>query len=161
MASHLTNYIVAYGYLAFFVIILLQELGIPGLPNELVLFYFGYICRQTSLSYPIVICLVIFADILGSYLLFMLFYHGKDWLAKIKPRWIKIPDKKIESLKVKLASKNGKNIFIAKLTPFLRIYTSIAAGLLQIEPLLYSRIVFITAIIWSGGWVSAGWLFHF
>ena len=89
MSGLLTNYIITYGYLAIFGIVLLQELGMPGLPNELVLLYFGYLGRQAGLSYPLVICLVVTADITGSFILYFLFYYGRSWLVRIKPSWIK------------------------------------------------------------------------
>ena len=161
MSGLLTNYIITYGYLAIFGIVLLQELGMPGLPNELVLLYFGYLGRQAGLSYPLVICLVVTADITGSFILYFLFYYGRSWLVRIKPAWIKIPVKKIDSLKEKIASHKGRNIFMAKLTPFVRSYLPVVAGLLQVDAGLYGRIVFVTAFIWTGGWVTAGWLIHF
>lgn len=161
MSILLTDYIVTYGYLSIFCIVLLQELGMPGLPNELVLFYFGYISRQADLFYPYVISLVILADMTGSFLLYLIFYHGKDWLMRIKPKWLPLPLQKIDSLKLKIASHNGRNIFIAKLTPFVRSYTPVIAGLLHVQPAFYGRIILVAAIIWSGGWVTAGWLLHF
>lgn len=160
MQDLLINYFVVYGYLAIFAVVLLQELGMPGLPNELVLFYFGYLSRQAGLSFPLVIALVVAADMLGSVILYLLFYHSRVWLMRIKPKWIKVPVKKIESIKQKVASKNGRHIFIAKLTPFVRSYIPVVAGLLRVEPVLYGRIIVLTAIIWSGGWVTAGWLLH-
>lgn len=161
MTTLLSNYMLTYGYLAVFCIVLLQELGMPGLPNELVLLYFGYLGRQSGLHYPLVICLVVLADISGSFILYFLFYHGREWLIRLKPGWIKIPYKKIEALKGKIASHNGRNIFVAKLTPFVRSYLPVVAGLLQVDRLLYGRIVLITAFMWTGGWVTAGWLLHF
>ena len=161
MSNLLCNYMITYGYLAIFSIVLLQELGMPGLPNELVLLYFGYLGRQAVLSYPLVICLVVIADIIGSFILYFLFYHGRDWLKRIKPQWIKIPVKKIDALKKRIASHNGRNIFVAILTPFVRSYLPVVAGLLQVDAALYGRIVCITAFIWTGGWVTAGWLIHF
>ena len=161
MEDTLTGYIIAYGYLAIFCIVLLQELGMPGLPNELVLVYFGYLSRKAGLSYPLVIVLVVLADMSGSFILYILFYHAKDFLLRIKPTWLRLPSKKINSLKQKIIIRSGRNIFIAKLTPFVRSYLPVVAGLLQVEPVLYGRIVFITAFIWSGGWVTAGWLLHF
>lgn len=160
MQEILVNYFVIYGYLAIFTMVLLQELGMPGLPNELVLFYFGYLSRQAGLSFPLVIALVVAADMLGSVILYLLFYHGRVWLMRIKPKWVKVPVKKVNSIKQKIASHNGKHIFIAKLTPFVRSYIPVVAGLLQVEPVLYGRIIILTAIIWSGGWVTAGWLLH-
>lgn len=161
MSSIITHYILTYGYLSIFAVVLLQELGMPGLPNELVLFYFGYVSRQVCLSYPMLIFLVVLADILGSFILYYLFFYGRNWLAAIKPKWLKVPEKKIQKIKSKIASHNGRSIFIAKLTPFVRSYLPVVAGLLHVEQALYGRIVLVTAFIWSGGWVTAGWLLHF
>lgn len=161
MQEILTNYFVVYGYIAIFAVVLLQELGMPGLPNELVLVYFGYLSRQAELSFPLVIALVVVADMLGSAILYLLFYHGRVWLMRIKPKWVKVPVKKVNSIKQRIASQKGKPIFIAKLTPFVRSYIPVVAGLLQVEPALYGRVIILTAIIWSGGWVTAGWLLHF
>lgn len=161
MSAFLTNYIITYGYLAIFCIVLLQELGMPGLPTELVLFYFGYLSRQANLSFPLVISMAIIADMAGAFLLYLLFYYCSDWLVRIKPKWLTLPVQKIESLKKKMASHNGRNILMAKLTPFVRGYIPVVAGLLQVQPAIYGRIILVTAIIWSGGWVTAGWLLHF
>jgi len=161
MSAYLAAYINAYGYLAIFCIVLFLELGMPGFPNELVLLYFGFISRQAGLSYPIIIGLVIIADATGSFLLFLLFYHGRAWLTRIKPKWLRLPVKKIDSLKQKIAVHNGRNIFIGKLTPFVRSYIPVVSGLLHIRPELYGRIIFLTAIIWSGGLFTAGWVLHF
>lgn len=160
MQSILTSYFITYGYLAVFVMVLLQELGLPGLPNELVLLYFGYLSRQSNLSYSLLIVLVILADISGSFILYLLFYHGREWLLRIKPKWLPVPEKKIVSLKQKIVSHNGRSIFMAKLTPFVRSYIPVVAGLMHIAPLLYGRVILFTAIIWSGGWITAGWFFH-
>lgn len=161
MEEMLVSYFVVYGYLAVFAVVLLQELGMPGLPNELVLLYFGYLSRQAGLSFSLVIALVVVADMLGSVILYVLFYYGRAWLIQIKPGWVKLPEKKISSLKQKMASGRGRPIFIAKLTPFVRSYIPVVAGLLQVEPALYGRIIVVTAMIWSGGWVTAGWLLYF
>lgn len=161
MQAMLINYFIVYGYLAVFAVVLLQELGMPGLPNELVLLYFGYLSRQAGLSFPLVIALVVVADMLGSVILYLLFYYGRNWLMQIKPKWVRLPEKKVSSLKRKMASGRGRPLFIAKLTPFVRSYIPVVAGLLQIEPVLYGRVILFTAMIWSGRWVTAGWLLYF
>ncbi|MDE3251413.1 MAG: hypothetical protein KGO92_01315 [Bacteroidota bacterium] len=160
MQAILANYFITYGYLTIFCVILLQEMGMPGLPNELVLFYFGYLSRKAEFSYVLVIGLVVLADISGSFILYCIFYYGREWILLIKPAWLPIPVKKIHSIKQKIASQKGRSIFIAKLTPFVRSYIPVVAGLLHIERALYARIIFFTACIWSGGWITAGWLLH-
>ena len=161
MPNFITEYISTYGYLAIFVIVLLLELGMPGLPNELVLFYFGFISHRAGLSFPLVIGIAVMADIAGSFVLYLIFYRSKKWLTRIKPSWLPLPVKKITSLRQKIEGGNGMPIFIAKLTPFIRAYLPIVAGFMQVHPYLYGRIIFCTAIIWTGGWVTAGWLLHF
>jgi membrane-associated protein len=162
MAESIAGYIITYGYFAIFGIVLLQELGMPGLPNELVLLYFGYLSHKTGLSYPLLILLVVMADIAGSFILYLLFYHAGSFLTRIKPKWFRLPAKKMSLLGQKIVTgKGGRNIFIAKLTPFIRSYLPVVAGILQVQPVLYGRIILLTAIIWSGGWVTVGWLINF
>ncbi|NCI50425.1 hypothetical protein GWC95_10865 [Sediminibacterium roseum] len=158
MTAILAQYILTYGYLAIFCMILLQECGVPGLPNELVLFYFGYISHQYGLSFLLVTALVIVADITGSFTLYLLFFHGTNWLTRLRPTKLRLPVKKIERLKHKLLRGNGRNLLIGKLTPFIRGYVPVAAGMLQVHPLRYGRAVLPAAIVWSGGWVSVGWI---
>ena len=98
MHELLNGYISTYGYLAIFCLVLMQESGVPGLPNEFVLFYFGYISHQFHLSYIIVLGLVIIADTMGSFILYLLFYHGSNWLMQHKPKWLRLPVNKILSL---------------------------------------------------------------
>ena len=158
MTEYLTGYIITYGYFAIFCIVLIQELGMPGLPNELVLLYFGYLSRKAGLSFVVVISIAILADITGSFLLYLLFYYGKVFLVRIKPKWLLLPERKIALLKDKIAMGKGRHLFIAKLTPFVRSYLPVVAGLLQVEQLLYARTIIITAVIWSGGLITTGWI---
>ena len=160
MFAQLTHYIATYGYFAVFCIVVLLELGMPGLPNELVLFYFGYISHKAGLFFPAVIITGIVADITGSFLLYLLFYYGRGRLVHLKPGWLRPPAKKIDSLTQKLLSHKGRNLFVAKMTPFIRGYVAVVAGLLHIPPSLYTRLIVITAIAWTGGWLAAGWLWQ-
>ena len=137
MPAFILKFVSEYGYLAIVFVVLIQEMGMPGPPNEMILLYFGWLIKQTGLSYPLVILLVTIADIIGSYAIYVLFFYGSEWLATIKPKWINLPNKKIESLKISVAANNGRNIFVAKLTPFVRSYIPVVAGILNIEPVFY------------------------
>ena len=158
MFVQITSYIANYGYLALFCIIVFMELGVPGLPNEVVLFYFGYACRKAGLFFPAVLGTGIVADIAGSLLLYFLFFYGSNRLKQIKPKWLRLPSQKIDRLTQKIVSHRGRNLFIAKMTPFIRGYVAVVAGLLQISPILYAWITMLTAISWTGGWLTIGWL---
>jgi membrane protein DedA with SNARE-associated domain len=158
MQELIQQYITQYGYLAFFGIILLQELGVPGLPNELVLFYLGYLGNRYGLSFPAAFTLVIAADTLGSCLLYSIFYYSGDHLLQRKWMQYVLPAQRLQKIRSRIVAGNGLPIFVGKLTPFIRNGIPVAAGLLRIEPFRYSAIIICSAIVWSGGWISAGWI---
>jgi membrane protein DedA with SNARE-associated domain len=73
-------------------------------------------------------------------------------------RWLKLLVSKLEKLKQKVNEGNHWGIFIGRMTPVIRGYVSVVAGMLQIKPKIYMSIAFISAAIWSGGMVIAGYL---
>ena len=158
MFAQVAFYIANYGYLALFCIIVLMELGMPGLPNEVVLLGFGYACHKAGLFFLAVIGTGVVADITGSLLLYVFFLYGRNRLKRLKPKWLKVSSQKIDRLTQKIGLRRGRNLFIAKMTPFIRGYVAVVAGLLQIPPILYGKIIALTAISWTGGWLTAGWL---
>ena len=160
MQELIEQYILQYGYTIFFGIILLQELGVPGLPNEPVLFYLGYLGNRYGLSFPAIFLLVITADTLGSCLLYFIFYHSGGYLMRRKWMQRLLPEQRMEKIRRRIIAGNGLPIFLGKLTPFIRNTIPVAAGLLRIEPIRYSTVIICSAIVWSGGWISAGWIFR-
>lgn len=157
MPHELVNFITQYGYMAIFVLVFLQEIGIPTVvPNELVLLFSGYLTVNGTLSLPLVFTAAILGDFLGTTLLFFVFYYfGKKILEK-KPRWIPINAEKIEKLGRFITEKNKWGMFLARLIPYVRGYASVAAGILQLKPRIFLIMVALSAIIWSGGYVFVG-----
>jgi membrane protein DedA with SNARE-associated domain len=158
MPQSISEYITQYGYLAVFILVFMQETGIPSFPNEIVLAYFGYLSNKTSLSFPLVFLLVIIADVSGSCLLYFLFYYFNSFIIKLKPTWLKLPEQTIGYIKNQLLNEEEKKIFIGRLIPFVRGYIPVVAGLIRVDIYKYISTVFVSALLWSGGWVIAGWL---
>src|ERR1039458_2096983 len=150
MPPEVSAFITNYGYLAIFLLIFIQELGVPNpLPNELVLMFSGYLAFKGILNLPFVILVSVSADIIGTGILYTLFYFLGNYILKHKPRWFPLSDKSIEKYSSKI-SKGGKwTIYICRVTPFVRGYTSIIAGLLQIKSKIFLPIALISAITWS------------
>jgi membrane protein DedA with SNARE-associated domain len=61
MPPEIILYISKYGYLAIFVLIFLQETGVPNpVPNELVLMFSGYLVFTGILHLPLVLLAAVF-----------------------------------------------------------------------------------------------------
>ena len=157
MPPELVNYIVRYGYLAIFSLIFLQEIGVPNpVPNEFVLLFAGYLTSIHKLNLFLVLASVVTADFIGTSTLFFAFYFfGKTILEK-KPNWIPVKMERIERAGEKIAEKNWWGLYLGRLIPYVRGYTSVAAGLFQVSPRIFLLAVILSAITWSGGYTLAG-----
>jgi hypothetical protein len=75
MSLILSEYIIKYGYIGIFLLVFLQEIGVPNpVPNELVLLFSGYLTSVEKLDFITVLITAVAADTIGSSLLYMTFY---------------------------------------------------------------------------------------
>ena len=101
MTSELNVYILQYGYLAIFILIFLQEIGVPNpIPNELVLLFSGYLSFAGVLNFPTVILVAALADFAGTNILYFVFLFFGAYIIKNKPGWFPISQKKIDKMGV-------------------------------------------------------------
>jgi alkaline phosphatase len=155
MPQEVASYIIQYGYLTIFSLVFLQEIGVPNpVTNELVLLFSGYLAYTGRLRLIWVILTVVAADFLGTSLLYFVFYLFGEYLIKHGPKWL--PMQKIENLKKKVKDRGRWGIFVGRLIPYVRGYTSVAAGLLEISPMVFLTSVLLSAVLWSGGYAIIG-----
>ncbi|MCL5267859.1 MAG: DedA family protein [Bacteroidetes bacterium] len=157
MPSGLVLFITKYGYAAIFALVFLQEIGIPEpVPNEFVLLFAGYLAYAKVLRLTLVLLTVIGADFLGTSLLFAFFYHFGNRITGRSMKWFHISREKIESLHDRISRHGRWGIYAGRLIPYLRGYTSVAAGLIKIRPRSFLSTVFISAVTWSGSYSLIG-----
>jgi len=156
--QELNTFIMQFGYIAIFLFIFLQEIGIPNpITNELLLLFSGYLAYTGALTIGKVIITAVSADFIGTSILYFAFYAlSKHYLYKHTPGWLTRLVAKLENLKQRIDEGKKSGIFIGRLTPFIRGYISVAAGALQIKPKAFLTTVLFSAITWSGGLVIAG-----
>ncbi|MFZ4399178.1 MAG: DedA family protein [Bacteroidales bacterium] len=160
MPDELIIFITNYGYLAIFLLVFSQEIGFPNpVPNELVLMFTGYLSFNGILYVPYVIMVAVLADFIGTNILYIVFYFFGTYIFSHKPRWFPVSIHTIEKFKTKISNNKRKYIYIGRLTPFIRGYTSVVCGLLQIKPLTFLPIAFLSASVWSASCVLSGRLF--
>ena len=156
LSKEIISYITQYGYHAIFLLVFLQEVGAPNpIPNELLLLFSGYFAFKGVLHFPLVILVVVAADLLGTSVLYQLSRSFGNYVLKRRPRFL--PINKIEKLMKKVSKKGLSGIFIGRLSPFIRGYVSVITGLLRIKPARYYPIAIATAFIWSLGYVGTGY----
>jgi membrane protein DedA with SNARE-associated domain len=157
--TELSLYITHYGYLAIFLLLMLQGIGVPvPAPVEFVIMFSGYLIYSHLLNFVFVLVAVISGDIIGTGLVYYIFYFSGAYILSKKPKWIPFSQKRIDSLIVKVSNGGTRAIYIARFTPFIHGYISIIAGLMQIKPRRFIPILFITATLWNLFYLMVGWL---
>jgi membrane protein DedA with SNARE-associated domain len=158
MLLQLTSHISQYGYLAIFLLVLLQEVGVPTLiPNELVLLFSGYLSATGVLNLPLVVLSVVGGDLLGSSTLFLLFYFFGKIILQRKPKWIPLPEKRIRNIRNKINASGQSGIFVGRLTPFIKGYVTVLCGLMRVSPRRYAITLLSTSFIWALGYTCCGY----
>jgi membrane protein DedA with SNARE-associated domain len=159
MPEELVYYVTRYGYLAILILVFLQEIGMPNpFPNELLLIFSGYLSFKGLLYLPFIILTAISADFIGTSLLYFLFYRTGNAILQKKPKWIPISTSMINRLSSKISSGGLFSIYIFRLTPFTRGYTSVITGLIQVKPRVFLPIAFISGLTWASVYVLTGHL---
>ena len=159
MPEDIIYYVTNYGYLAIFILVFLQEIGMPNpFPNELLLLFSGYLSFRGLLFAPYVIITVILADFIATNILYFMFFYAGAFIIKKKPKWIPLSARIIDRLTAKISRGGRVNIFIFRLTPFTRGYTSVITGLLRIKPKIFLPLALISGITWASIYVFIGYL---
>lgn len=158
MPQQLVDYINQYGYAILFLLVFLQEIGVPSFPNEITLYYFGYLASVNIFSLFLVLIIAILADIFGAFLIYYIFYFFGDTLKKYKPSWLKVSSRKMSLLKLKMINTSIKDLLLFRLTPFVRGYISVIAGLIHLPSKKYSKAIIYSSILWTGGWIVFGYI---
>ena len=159
LSSDFIHNLSQYGYYIIFLLVFLQEVGVPSpLPNELVLLFSGYMAYLGKLNIIYIILSALSGDILGSAILFTLFFFFGKHIMDRKPRWIPLPEAKLNKLSNKLQTMGFTGVFLGRLSPFIRGYVSVLSGLMNYSPRKYSAIIAISAPLWASFYVSSGFL---
>jgi membrane protein DedA with SNARE-associated domain len=145
--------------MAIFILVFLQEIGMPNpIPNELVLMFSGYLSFKGLLYLPFVIFTVISADFIGTNILYVIFYNVGPYIIQKKPKWVPFSATMVDRLSRKISEGGQFSIFIFRVTPFTRGYTSVITGLLHIKPRIFLPIALISASAWATIYAVAGYI---
>lgn len=159
LSAEFLHNLALYGYYILFLLVFLQEVGVPSpLPNELVLLFSGYMAYSGKLNLLYAILSAFAGDILGSAILFTLFYFFGKQIMKKKPRWIPVSEAKLGNLSAKLQKMGTTGIFLGRLSPFIRGYVSVLSGLMNFHPRKYALIMASTAPLWASFYIASGFL---
>jgi membrane protein DedA with SNARE-associated domain len=159
MSYEFVSVLTEYGYLAIFILVFLQEAGMPGfIPNEFLLLFSGYLIFSGTLYFPMVLLSAVAGDLLAGSILYTVFYFFGQTILRRKPSWLPFPQKRIDKISLKIQTSGHTGIMIGRLSPFVRGWVSVLSGLLHFSPEKYGLTLLFTSTIWVSFYVSIGYL---
>lgn len=157
LAHALERFLADYGYFAVFVLMLVEEAGVPlPLPNEVALMYVGYLSSQGQLDPNLAGLAATAGAACGSAILYTIALRGGRRLIHRFGRFIHVTDARIDQAERWVARYGMISIPIARLTPGLRIATTIVAGILRVPYRVVIVSVVGVSLVWSFFWVHLG-----
>lgn len=157
LAHLLEQFLTDYGYLAIFVLMFVEEAGLPlPLPNEVALMYVGYLSYQGKLDANLAGLVATLGAAGGSALLYTIARRGGRRLIHRFGKLIHVTDERLNQAENAVARWGPISIPIARLTPGLRIATTIVSGVLRVSYRVVIVSVVGVSLVWSYFWVHLG-----
>lgn len=157
LAKLLESFLTDYGYFAIFILMFVEEAGLPlPLPNEVALMYVGYLSYQGKLDANIAGLVATLGATGGSALLYFLARRGGRALIHRFGRFIHVTEARLDQAERWVARFGPISIPIARLTPGLRIATTIVSGVLRVSYRVVIISVVGVSLVWSYFWIHLG-----
>lgn len=136
MLESLTSFVSSFGYIGIFLILTLNSDFVP-LFTEVTLPFAGFLSSQGLLSIPLIILASVLGDLIGGVIAYYIgfFLEEKIIVSAVKKYGKYVLLKENDYIRAtSLVRRYGSPIvFFAKLTPGLKAWTSVAAGICEIK----------------------------
>jgi membrane protein DedA with SNARE-associated domain len=157
LAQALERFLADWGYIAIFLLMLVEEAGVPlPLPNEVALMYVGYLASKGELNVILAGLAATLGASCGSSLLYTLARRGGRRLVHRYGRFLHINEAQLERAERWVERYGAISVPLARLTPGLRIATTVIAGILRVPFRIVVVAVVGVSLLWSYFWVLVG-----
>lgn len=149
----------SYGYLLVLIVVLIEEAGVPlPLPSDLLLLFAGSLVARGTLSFAPTMGVVVIATLIGTSVLYSLARHGGRPLVRRYGHWLRIKDEHLTRAECWLGRRPVSGLVLLRLIPGLRVYSTIASGVLAVPRLRAMAAFVVSGAIWATAWVGLGLL---
>lgn len=157
--SALLSFIISHGPFVIFVVVLIEELGIPiPVPSDLLLLFSGSLVSHGQLNLVLTVATVVFAIVLGTTALYTVARRGGRPLLERYGSWIHLDESRISRAEQRLQVHGFWSLAALRLVPGLRPYSTMTAGILGL-PRYQAVLAFaFSGLIWSLTWIGIGTL---
>jgi membrane protein DedA with SNARE-associated domain len=154
------HFIGAYGYLAIFILMVVESACIP-IPSELTMPLGGALAAGAApgvhLSLPLVIAVGVAGNVVGSYAAWAVGRFGGQSAWRRVARFVVGSDDGVARAQRWFDKYGARSVFIGRLLPVIRTFISLPAGLTKMGPIRFGLYTTAGCIPWIAGLSVAGY----
>jgi membrane protein DedA with SNARE-associated domain len=152
MAEAILMFISNYGYVAVFVLMVLENI-FPPIPSEVILPFVGYSAAMGQLNFVLALCVATLGALVGT-----LFWFAVGWLVPLAQLerffkryggYVAIEYRDFKRAVTFFTKYEKIVIFTGRLMPGVRSVISIPAGCVRMSPKLFLLLSFLGALLWN------------
>ena len=155
----ISNYLLEYGFLFLFIVVLLEYMNLPGFPSGIIMPIGGLWIYNSNLNLLEGLIVTVLAGLVGSWILYFIGRFGGVYL--LDKYCLKFPSqKKIIDKNIAFLNEKGYlGIFISKLLPVARTITPIPAGVIKLNFMKYTLYSALGILVWNSVLMGSGYFF--
>ena len=157
MTDALTSFVVSYGLLAVFVLMVVESCGVP-FPSEVTMPVAGVLAAAGHLNLAAVIVTGAFANLVGSLIAYWLAARFGEPLLLGPGRYVGIRRHHLEIADGWFRRWGLPAVFFGRMLPVIRTYISFPAGLARVDLPRFSVLTFFGALPWCAALTLVGYL---
>jgi membrane protein DedA with SNARE-associated domain len=157
LTDALTSFVVSYGLLAVFVLMVVESCGVP-FPSEVTMPVAGVLAAAGHLNLAAVIVTGAFANLVGSLIAYWLAARFGEPLLLGPGRYVGIRRHHLEIADGWFRRWGLPAVFFGRMLPVIRTYISFPAGLARVDLPRFSVLTFFGALPWCAALTLVGYL---
>jgi membrane protein DedA with SNARE-associated domain len=130
----LTAVMRAGGLPALFALMLVESVGIPPLPSEVILPFAGFLVASGVYGFPAAFVAALAGGVVGAFAAYAIGRYGRKWLERSGTGGLRLDPKHLASMDRWFAKHGEGTVGVARLIPIVRAYISYPAGTARMEP---------------------------
>jgi membrane protein DedA with SNARE-associated domain len=158
-----TAVLTAGGLAALFGLMVVESLGLPPLPSEVILPFAGFLVFSGVYPFWAAFVVALAGSLVGSFAAYAIGRYGRHWLVRSGTGGLRLDPRHLESMDAWFARHGEPTVGLARLLPIVRAYISFPAGTARMDPKRFGAYTalggapFIAALLYLGVVLGRNW----
>lgn len=147
----------SYGYIAIFLVLFIESLGVPT-PDEITLLFTGYLVSQGRINYLLAILIAAASATSGGVVAYFIAKKGGRAILLRFGRYVGLDEKKLFHTEQWFAKRGVWAVYFGRIVSGVRAFISYPAGLFEMPLRTFVLYSFFGAATWATLAITLGWI---